>query len=62
MLSDPFKDPTSLSSIATSLRQSINRLRDPEFMKRSFSTADKFMKEMIYNKRLPGLGLQVFEN
>ncbi|CAF1478838.1 unnamed protein product [Adineta steineri] len=52
-LSDCFEDPTSLSSIAKTIRQSINQSRNIEFIKHWVATADKVMRTIIRESRLP---------
>ncbi|CAF1408597.1 unnamed protein product [Adineta steineri] len=56
MLSDDFKDPYSLSSIAKTIRQSIIKSRDSKFLERWSATADDAMRQMIHNNRLADLG------
>lgn len=53
MLSDNFEDPFSLSSIAKTIRRSIIRSRDPQFLERWLATADLLMKNITFNNLTP---------
>ena len=52
-LSDGFKDSTSLSSIAKTIRQTIVQSRDVKFIERWVATADKVMRSIVHEDRLP---------
>ncbi|CAF1452290.1 unnamed protein product [Rotaria magnacalcarata] len=56
MLSDNFEDSYSLSNIAKTIRQSIIKSRDPNYLERSLATADDAMRKMIHNNKLADLG------
>jgi len=47
MLSENFDDPLSLSSIATTIRHSIHRARDPKFLEPWLATADGLMRKIV---------------
>ncbi|CAF3949683.1 unnamed protein product, partial [Adineta steineri] len=50
MLSDDFDDPYSLSSIAKTIRRSINKSREPKFLGTWIATADGLMRKIFRNK------------
>ncbi|CAF1471316.1 unnamed protein product [Rotaria sp. Silwood1] len=52
-LSDRFEDPKSLSSIAKTIRHSIKQSRNVEFIERWVATADKVIRTIVHEKRLP---------
>ncbi|CAF3956607.1 unnamed protein product [Rotaria sp. Silwood1] len=52
-LSDRFEDPKSLSSIAKTIRNSINQSRNVEFIERWVATADKVIRTIVHENRLP---------
>ncbi|UJR11878.1 hypothetical protein I4U23_016057 [Adineta vaga] len=57
MLSDDFDDPYSLSNIATTIRRSINKSREPKFLETWIATADGIMRRNMKNDKLVDLGL-----
>jgi len=54
--SDVFDDPLSLSSIARTIRQSIIRTRDPQFLEPCVATVDKYLRRFVREKRMHNLG------
>ena len=56
MLSDNFEDSYSLSNIAKTIRRSIIKSRDPNYLERWLATADDAMRKMIRNNQLADLG------
>jgi hypothetical protein len=56
MLSDNFDDPYSLSNIAKTIRQSINKSRDPKFLEPGLATAHGLMRKNLKNYILADLG------
>jgi len=52
-LSDCFEDPKSLSSIAKTIRDSINQSRNVKFIERWVATADKVIRTIVLENRLP---------
>jgi hypothetical protein len=52
-LSNRFEDPKSLSSIAKTIRDSINQSRNVEFIERWVATADKVIRTIVLENRLP---------
>ncbi|CAF3602334.1 unnamed protein product [Rotaria sp. Silwood1] len=55
MLSDNFDDPFSLSNVAKTIRISINRSRDPKFLKSYLATADGLMRSITRNNLTPNV-------
>lgn len=51
MWSNNFTDPYSLSNVAKSIRDSIIRARDPEFVEHWLSTVNALIKDMIHHNR-----------
>lgn len=51
MLSEDFKDPYSLITVAKSIRQSIIRSRDPLFLQQLLSTSDNLMRHLARQGR-----------
>ncbi|CAF1369284.1 unnamed protein product [Rotaria sp. Silwood1] len=56
-LSNFFEDPKSLSSIAKTIRKTIDQSRDIEFIRRWVATADKVMRTIVRNKGLPKMSI-----
>jgi hypothetical protein len=56
-LSDRFKDPKSLSSIAKTIRDSINQSRNVKFIERWVATADKVIRTIVLENRRPKMSI-----
>lgn len=56
MSSEDFDNPLSLSNIAQTIRQSINRTRHPEFLERCVATADRTLRKLLQKKFMHNLG------
>ncbi|CAF3278316.1 unnamed protein product [Rotaria sp. Silwood2] len=56
MLSENFDDPMSLRSIAKTIRHSIVRSRDSQFLKTWLATADGLMRKIVHENRIVNWG------
>ena len=56
MSSDNFDDPLSLSSIAKTIRRSIDRARNPELLEKCVATADGLLRKMAREDLMSDLG------
>lgn len=52
MLTSNFPDPFSLTSIAKTIRQGINRVRNEDYLNKYIPTADLMMREIIKNDKV----------